>query len=142
MPKWWRIGFVTLLIVTVSAQLTHWILQDPSITGENETAKVAYHDTYDLPWKWATKNLDCQQFERCVKIVVDHTDSCDSQLAIDVSISDIKDNWVDNVSMIVDSPKASLPSTIEVGVNRTDFVYFLVGAVTCTTGLPNEQATL
>ena len=133
---------MTVFAVTVCAQLTHWVLQDPSITGEHEAARVAYHETHNLPWKWATKDLDCQQFERCVKIIIQHTDRCQSQLAIDVSISDIKDNWVDNASMVIDSPTSSLPSTIEVGVNRTDFVYFLVGAVTCTTGLPNGQTTL
>lgn len=142
MPRWWNVGFVTVFAVTVAAQLTHWALLDPSLTGEREQVVSDRKAALNLNWDWASEDIKCKQFENCVHIAVDQTKRCNDQLAIEVAITDKQDNWVDNVDMVVPSPRQSGSTVVEVGVNRDDFEYFMVGAVRCTTGLPSAEADL
>ena len=142
MPKWWRVGFLSVLILTVGALLTHWALLDPIFSGEHELAKAEYRETNNLPWVWADPDIECNEYVSCVHISVADTKRCENQLSIDVTITDENDNWVENVGMIVNSPGKASSAVIEVGVNRSDFEYFLVGDVICTTSPPNQMANL
>lgn len=142
MPRRWNVGFVTVFAVMVAAHPPHWALLDPSLTGEHEQAVSDRKAALNLSWDWASDDIRCKQFEMCVHIAVDQTNRCPDQLAIDVALTDKKDNWVDNSDMILASPRQPGSTIVEVGVNRDDFEYFLVGAVRCTTGLPSAEADL
>lgn len=141
MPKWWRVGFATLLVITVSAQMVHGALADPFWEGEHEAAVADYSDAYSLNWNWS-ENEDCVQFESCVFIDVDETHLCKDQLQIDVFLTDKNDDWVADGEMIIDSPRRTGRAQIEVGANRDDFEFFLVGDVWCYSGLPSVEASL
>ena len=142
MPRWWNVGFVTVFAVTVAAQLTHWALLDPSLTGEHVQAASDRKAALNLTWDWASDDIQCTQFDMCVHIAVDQTNRCEDQLAIDVSLTDKKDNWVDIADMVVSSPRQPGSSVVEVGVNRDDFEYFMVGEVRCITSVPSAEADL
>lgn len=141
MPKWWRVGFVSVFLVTVSAQIVNWTLADPFWVGQHEAVVADYTNSYSLNWHWSD-NEDCKQFESCVFIEVDETRQCKDQLQIDVYLTDKNDDWVGDAEMIIDSPKSAKPALIEVGVNREDFEYFMVGDVWCYSGLPTVEALL
>lgn len=141
MPMWWRVGFLSVLIVTVSAQLTHWALVDPFWQGQHEAVVADYSKSYSLNWHWSDKE-DCVQFYSCVFIEVDGTHLCKDQLQIDVFLTDKNDDWVADAELITESPRQSGRALVEVGVNREDFEYFLVGDVWCYSGLPTVEALL
>lgn len=141
MPKWWRVGFVSVLIVTVSAQLTHWALVDPFWLGKHEAVVADYSNSYSLNWHWSDKQ-DCVQFDSCVFIEVDGTHLCKDQLQIDVFLTDKNDDWVADAELITESPRQSGRTLVEVGVNREDFEYFLVGDVWCYSGLPTAYSNI
>jgi hypothetical protein len=63
-------------------------------------------------------------------------------LQIDVFLTDENEDWVDSAEMIIDSPRSSDAALIEVGVNREDFEYFMVGDVWCYSGVPTVEAVL
>jgi hypothetical protein len=142
MPKWWRVGFLSVLILTFSALLTYVALLNPVFSGEHELAKVKYRETNNLPWAWADTDIECKEYISCVHISVAETKRCKNQLSIDVTITDKNDHWVGNVGMVVDSPNSASPAIIEVGVDRSDFEYFLVGDVICASSPPNQIASL
>ena len=50
MPKWWKIGFVSVLLVTTGAFFTHLALKDPALTGEHEAAVAEYKYENNLDW--------------------------------------------------------------------------------------------
>lgn len=138
MPKWWRVGFASVLIVTVSAQLAHWAFVDPFWQGQHEAVVADYSNSYSLNWHWSDKG-DCLQFDSCVLIEVDDTHRCEDQLQIDVWLTDANDDWVADGEMIIQSPRQSGPALVEVGANRDDFEYFMVGDVWCYSGLPTVE---
>ena len=141
MPKWWRVGFVSVLAVTASAQLVHWALDDPFWEAQHEAVVADYTNAYNLNWHWSEEE-DCIQFDSCVFIEVDETQLCKDQLQIDVFLTDKNDDWVADGEMIIESPRQSGRALIEVGANRDDFEYFMVGDVWCYSGLPSVKATL
>ncbi len=141
LPKWWRVGFASLLVITVSAQMVHWALVDQFWQGQHEAVVADYSDAYSLNWHWSEKE-DCEQFESCVFIEVDETGLCKEQLQIDVFLTDKNEDWVGDAEMIIESPRSSSVALIEVGVNREDFEYFMVGDVWCYSGLPTVEALL
>ncbi len=140
LPKWWRVGFASLLVLTVSAQMVHWALVDPFWEGQHEAVVADYSDSYSLNWHWGEKE-NCEQFDKCVFIEVDETRMCEEQLQIDVWLTDKNDDWVADGEMIIQSPRQLGRALIEVGANRADFEYFLVGDVWCYSGLPNVEAS-
>ena len=73
---------------------------------------------------------------------VDETRLCKEQLQIDVFLTDKNDDWVGDAEMIIESPRSSGTALIEVGVNREDFQYFMVGEVWCYSGVPTVEAFL
>ena len=125
MPKGWWIGLASVLVITWSWPSEAAVYQQPG----------------SLAWNWSEVE-DCQQFDSCVFIEVRSTHKCEEQLLIDAAITDANDDWVANVSMVINSPRQSGTSLIEVGVNREDFEYFLVGDVSCTTGVPTVEDLL
>jgi hypothetical protein len=139
MPRWWRVGFTAVLVVTVGAQMTRWALLDPFWEGQHEAVVADYTDAYSLNWHWS-ENEECLQFDRCVFIEVDETQLCEDQLQIDVWLTDKDDEWVADGEMIVESPRQSGRAQIEVGANREDFEFFLVGDVWCYSGVPTAEA--
>ena len=139
MPRWWRVGFLSVLVITLSAQMVHWALVAPFWQGQHEALVSEYTDEDSLDWQWGTME-DCKQFLSCVFIEVDETSRCEDQLQIDVWLTDIKDNWVADGKMIIESPKQPDSAQIEVGANREDFEYFNVGDVWCYSGVPNIEA--
>jgi hypothetical protein len=139
MPRWWRVGFASVLVITVSAKMVHWALVDPFWQGQHETLVSEYTDEDILNWQWSTDE-DCKQFANCVFIEVDNTRRCEDQLEIDVWLADINDDWVAEGRMIIESPKQPGGAQIEVGANRDDFEYFNVGDVWCYSGVPNIEA--
>ena len=141
MPRWWKVGFVSVLVMTVSAQMVHWALVDPFWEGQHEAVVADYTDSYSLNWHWSERE-DCEQFDSCVFIEVDETHTCEDQLQIDVWLTDKNDNWVADGEMIIQSPRQPGRALIEVGANRDDFEYFLVGDVWCYSGLPSVEASL
>ncbi len=141
LPKWWRVGFASLLVITVSAQMVHWALIDPFWEGQHEAVVADYTNSNSLNWHWSD-NEDCRQFESCVFIEVDETRQCKDQLQIDVFLTDKNDDWVGDAEMIIESPRTSSTELIEVGVNREDFEYFMVGDVWCYSGVPTVEALL
>ena len=141
MSKLWRIGFLSLLVVTVGAQLTNLALQG-SKPKSSRVETVAEFDSHNLQWHWAADGKECQKYDSCVFIAVEQTQLCADQLEINVHITDINDEWVANTDMVIDSPNSSKSAVIEVGANRDDFEYFMVGAVRCTTGLPSAEGDL
>jgi hypothetical protein len=143
MTKWWKVGFASVLTLTVSAQLVHWALVDPAWGGQHAAhpESADYSEPGSLTWNWSDEE-DCQQFEACVYIEVQGTHRCEEQLFIDAAITDGNDHFVANTSMVINSPRQSGFSLIEVGVNRDDFEYWLVGDVRCTSGVPTAEALI
>lgn len=141
MPKWWRVGFVSVLAVTVGAQMVHWALDDPFWEAQHEAVVADYTNAYSLNWHWSEEE-ECIQFDSCVFIEVDETQLCKDQLQIDVFLTDKNDDWVADGEMIIESPRQPGRALIEVGANRDDFEYFMVGDVWCYSGLPSVKATL
>ena len=142
MPRWWNIGFVSVLLVTTGALSAQIALKDPIFEGEHEAVVASYKETNNLDWRWASDDLECKTYENCVHIDVEGTDRCDEQIKIFSYLSDENDAWVDSADLVVESPLQEGSTVIEVGVNRDDFEYFNIGAVRCTTGVPTIQAEL
>lgn len=142
MPRWWNIGFVSVLLITTGALSAHVALRDPIFEGEHEAAVAEYKESNNLDWQWASADLECQIYENCVHIEVEGTNRCTEQIKVFSYLSDKNDDWVDSADLVVDSPMAHRNAVIEVGVNRDDFEYFNVGDVRCTTGVPTIEASL
>lgn len=142
MPKWWKISFVSVLLLTTSAFFTHLALKDPALTGEHEAAVAEYKDENNLDWNWGPAELECKVYENCVHLEVEGTARCENQIKIFMYLTDANDEWVDSADTVLQSPSKSQSTVIEVGVNRDDFEFFMVGDVRCTTGVPTVQATL
>lgn len=130
-----------LLVVTFGAQLTNWAMQG-SEPGSVNSQSVAAFDSHTLQWRWASDDLECQKYDSCVFIEVEQTQLCPDQLEIHVHIIDINDDWVANTDIIVNSPNTNQSAVIEVGANRDDFEYFMVGDIGCTVGLPSAESKL
>ena len=141
MSKWWRACVVVLLVVTGGAEITYWTLREPS-SQVQPARPVQVFDSHSLHWHWAHESRECQKYDSCIHIEIDQTQLCPDQLEISVAITDINDDWVANTDMVIESPNSRKPAVIEVGANRDDFEYFMVGEVGCTKGVPNEEAEI
>ena len=142
MPKWWKIGFVFVLLVTTGAFFTHLALQDPALTGEHAAAVAEYKAQANLAWDWNYEGLTCKEFDRCVFLEVENTSKCENQIVVEAYLADANDDWVAAADTVIPSPNASDVALIELGVNREDFEFFFVGDVRCTAALPTVEATL
>lgn len=140
MRKPWWVAFASVLVITLGAFGTHLVLREPEPKEAAVVAEAA--GPYSLNWRWASESLECQRFDACVHIAVDQTQLCPDQLEIRVVITDSNEDWVGNADMIVDSPKSAKATVIEVGVNRDDFEYFMVGDIWCYSGVPTAEAEL
>ena len=141
MPRWWKIGFVSVLLITTGALSAHFALKDPAFTGEHEAAVAEYADSNYLYWEWSDE-VGCEIYERCQFIEVEGTDRCPEQILIQMHLEDINDEWVDSASTVMHSPGQKGSARIELGVDRTDFEYFVVGNIRCTAAIPNVEAGL
>ena len=142
MPRWWKIGFKSVFLITSGAMSTHLALKDPALTGEHDAVVAEYKDDVDLSWEWASSELECEIYENCVHLDVKETARCVEQVQIFVYLTDENDDWVDSANTVIQSPGQSGSATVEIGVNRDDFEYFMVGDVRCTTGVPTLEALL
>lgn len=142
LPKWWNIGFVSLLLITTGALSAHVALQDPIFEGEHEAAVTEYKEANNLNWQWASTDLECQIYENCVHLEVEGTHRCHNQIKVFMYLTDANDDWVDSADTVLQSPGKAQTVVVEVGVNRDDFEYFMVGDVWCYSGLPSVEASL
>ena len=141
MPKWWKIGFVSVLLVTTGASSAHVAMREPALeTGAVQAS--SYPEDNGLDWNWGPEDQPCEIYETCQIIEVFETARCSKQIEIELHLEDAKEQWVDAVPMVILSPMNSEPALIEIGVDRTDFEYFAIGEVRCTASAPTVEATL
>ena len=140
MPKWWKIGFASVLLLTTGAFFTHLALKDPALTGEHEGTGAEFKSETSLPWDWSYEELTCKEFDRCVFLEVENTSKCKNQTIVEAYLADANDDWVATADTVMPSPNASDVALIELGVNREDFEFFFVGDVRCTAALPTVEA--
>lgn len=140
--KSWKIGFVSVLLITSGAFFTHLALKDPALTGEHEAVVTEYKDEHNLDWQWGPAEVECQIYETCLHLEVEGTAKCENQIKIFIYLTDANDDWVDSADTVLQSPGKAQTAVVEVGVNRDDFEYFMVGDVRCTTGVPTVEAAL
>lgn len=141
MPRWWKIGFVSVLLITTGALSAHVALQEPKIDLPVPSEVAEYADSDYLYWDWA-EETDCEIYERCQFIKIYDTKRCPQQILVPMRLEDANDDWVAAESRVIRSPMQDDAVTVELGVDRTDFEYFVVGAIRCTTAIPTVEATL
>lgn len=128
------LGFTSGSLVTLCA-FTY-------LAAVREMPNQTTYGAQNLNWDWAEGDPECQQYQQCVFIEVEDTHLCEEQIEIDAIITDELDDWVASAAMLIESPQQSGSVLIEVGVNREDFEYFMVGRVNCNVGLPTAEAVL
>ena len=134
MRKQGWLGFTSGLLATLCAFTCLAVIRELP----NQTT----YGAENLNWDWAEGEPDCQQYLQCVFIEVDDTQLCDEQIEIDAIITDEHDDWVASAAMLIESSRKTDRALVEVGVNREDFEYFMVGRVNCNVGLPTVEALL
>lgn len=142
MPKWWNMGFSLMSLITASAFSVHLVLKDPALTGEHDTAVVEYTEKSKLDWDWASSDLECQLFKNCVHLEIQSTARCENQLMVFMYLTDEHNEWVDAADTVLKSPREDGSAIVEVGVNRDDFEFFMVGDVRCTQSVPTIEALI
>lgn len=140
MPKWWNIGFAWVSLITASAFSVYLVLKDPPFIAEYEGEVAESKEERNLDWDWASSDRECQIFENCVHLEIQSTALCENQILVIMHLTDEHDDWVDSADTVLKSPREDGPAIVEVGVNRDDFEFFMVGDVSCTTGLPTVEA--
>ena len=142
MPKWWKIGFASVLIFTAGAFFTHLALKEPAITGEHEVAGAENNTEGSLPWDWNYQELTCKEFDRCVFLEVENTNKCENQIIVEAYLADANDDWVAAADTVMPSSRSSAVAIVELGVNREDFEFFFVGSIHCVDALPTGMSNL
>lgn len=141
MPRWWRAGFASVLLVTIGALGFQIALREPN-TDAAQVEKSLFEEHDSLVWSWGPDGRACEIYDHCAFIEVLETARCVQQLSIELWLEDAKENLVATVPLVMNSPRQGGPTLIEVGVNRDDFEYFVVGAVQCTKTAPTVEAEL
>lgn len=139
MPKWWKIGFAFVLLVTTGALSAYVALQEPTLDEEISAQVAEYADTDYLYWDWADEAV-CDLYERCQFIEIYNTARCADQILVPMRLEDANEDWVAAASTVMRSPGKHGGVLVELGVNRTDFEYFAIGDVRCTSALPTVEA--
>jgi hypothetical protein len=140
MPKWWKVGFASVSLVTAGAFCTHLAIGEHTLTNEHEGVVAEYKSETILTWDWNYEELSCQEFDRCVVLQVENTKKCENQIFVEAYLADENDDWVAAADSVMPSPKLADITLVEIGVYREDFEYFFVGEVRCTSKLPTVQA--
>lgn len=141
MPRWWKFGFISLLVITSGAFVVHVALNEPPSGGGASVAVPEHKDSEFLNWDWSEEE-SCEIYERCQFVELIGTHLCPEQILIQMHLEDEKDEWVDSASTVIQSPGIKDSARIELGVNRTDFEYFVIGNIRCTSALPTVFAQL
>lgn len=142
MPKWWNMGFAWVSLITASAFNVHLVSKDPALTAEHDAAVAEYKEKRNLDWDWASSDLECQVFENCVHLEIQSTARCENQLKVFMYLTDEHDEWVDAADTVLKSPREDGSAIVEVGVNRDDFEFFMVGDVRCTQSVPTIEGLI
>jgi hypothetical protein len=143
LPRWWKIGFTALLLITTGAFSATLALEKPSINTapQNEPASTSEEPDESLTWDWS-EDFVCDLYALCQVIDVEDTASCPDQISVDVYLTDKNDDWLSDASVILNSPQEIGATPIELGSEEIEFEYLYVGDVKCTTGLPTLEAGL